>query len=68
MSWLIWFDPRKRPLADKLAEGTARYRRKFGKEPVEVLVNPAEAGEVVGVRACATVGKWQYWIGEEGDE
>lgn len=68
--YLAWFDatdPRKKPPATKIAEGCARYRQKFGREPEVCLCNPADATAVEGleVRPVARVGKHCFWIGRD---
>lgn len=46
-TWFAWFDPdKKRATVDKLAEGIARFKEKFGSEPTVVLCNIVDAEEL----------------------
>lgn len=41
--FLGWYDPdKKKPVAEKIADGVARYQDKFGAAPEQVLVSPED--------------------------
>ena len=69
--YLGWTDPSKhRTPAQKITDAAARYRRKWGREPVVALVNPADACEVEGieVRVVSHVAPNTFMVGEDETE
>lgn len=70
LMYLGWHDPdKKRTPADKLAAAVERYRRKWGKEPKEALVNIADFPHLANVppplviRAMPNVAPNTYMVG-----
>ena len=65
MLYLIREDLTKRPTADKIAAGVARYRDRFGATPNIALTHTTECVEIIGleVRGQINVRPGNYWIG-----
>lgn len=72
-TFLAWFDPDKKiPIVDKLADGIARFRTKFGAAPTVVLCNIVDAEELraadvaLDVRDVLFLGtRGTFYIGRE---
>lgn len=72
MTYLGWHDPdKKKPAQKKLEDAIARYRRKWGRNPLLALVNhTAGPLEVTGVeiRYVTHVTPNTFFVGAEHDD
>ncbi len=66
--YLGWYDPdRKKSSAQKLADASARYRRKWGREARVAIVNAADNVDMLGIeiRVAAHVPPNTFFVGED---
>ena len=66
--YLGWYDPdRKKTSAQKLADASARYRRKWGRDARVAIVNAADSVDIDGieVRVAAHVPPNTFFVGED---
>lgn len=70
MLFLVWYDPDPgRTVAEKIQAALDAYRRRFSAAPDLVLVNAADAADLVGVevRSERTVQPHHFWVGRTDD-
>lgn len=70
MLFLIWYDDSKRPTAEKIRQGCARYAERYGVQPNVVLISTTETAEIDGieVRPLARIRPNNYHIGVEASD
>lgn len=67
---MLWFDKEdKKSLQEKVERAADYYEKKYGRRPNKVLLNPAQAGAVVGfvVESSKQVLPNHMWLGVENE-
>lgn len=65
---MLWYDPDKKPLGEKLEAAAAYYARKYGRRPTIAHVNPGQVQESctlagMTVKPSKIIRLNHYWIG-----